>query len=123
VGPLEIAELLSAAVGREYSADELLLYGRRAHNVQKAFNTLHAGFTRADDLPPRRFVEEPVKTGPHAGARIDLDEWGRMLDRYYRLHGWDPATSWPLPQTLEELGLSDVADRLRAVGKLGVSRA
>jgi aldehyde:ferredoxin oxidoreductase len=123
VGPPEIAELLSAAVGREYSADELLLYGRRAHNVQKAFNTLHAGFTRADDLPPRRFVEEPVKTGPHAGARIDLDEWERMLDRYYRLHGWDPATSWPLPQTLEELDLSDVADRLRAADKLAISGA
>lgn len=112
VGPLEIAELLSAATGQEYSADELLLYGRRAHNVQKAFNTLHAGFTREDDLPPRRFVEEPVKTGPHAGARIDLDQWNHMLDRYYRLHAWDPATSWPTRQTLDALDLSDVADRL-----------
>ena len=122
VGPPEIAELLSAAVGREVTVDELLVYGHRAHNVQKAFNTLHAGFTRADDLPPRRFVEDPVKTGPHAGVRIDLAEWNQLLDRYYRLHGWDPQTSWPTRQVLEELNLSDVADRLDAVGRLGESR-
>ena len=100
VGPPEIAELLSASVGRQYSADELLLYGRRNVNVQKVFNTLHAGFTRADDLPPQRFVEEPVRTGPHSGARIDLDEWNHMLDRYYQLHGWDPVTGWPLGKPL-----------------------
>ena len=76
VGPLEIAELLSAAVGREYSADELLEYGRRAHNVQKAFNTLHAGFVREDDLPPRRFVEEA-----YGRAREVLTRYRDRLDR------------------------------------------
>jgi hypothetical protein len=37
-----------------------------------------------------------------------------MLDRYYRLHEWDPQTGWPTRQTLEELDLSDVADRLES---------
>ena len=119
VGMPELAELLSAATGQEYTADGLLLIGRRALNVQKAFNTLHAGFTRVDDLPPMRLVEEAVKTGPHAGARIDLAEWNQMLDRYYDLHGWDRVTSWPTRKTLQELDLAAVADRLEAAGRIG----
>ncbi len=119
VGLPELAELLSAATGREFTAGDLLLIGRRALNVQKAFNTLHAGFTRADDLPPHRLVEEAIKTGPHAGARIDLAAWNRMLDRYYELHGWARVTSWPRRETLEALGLAEVADRLEAAGKIG----
>jgi len=45
------------------------------------------------------------------------------LDRYYRLHGWDVETSWSTRETLEGLGLSDVADRLEAVGRLGTASA
>jgi len=45
------------------SADDLFLIGQRIVNVEKAFNTIHRGFSRADDMPPKIFVDEPIKSG------------------------------------------------------------
>jgi aldehyde:ferredoxin oxidoreductase len=56
-----------------------------------AFNTLHAGFSREDDSPPRRFFEEPIRTGVRAGAILNRREWDEMLDEYYRREGVGPA--------------------------------
>jgi aldehyde:ferredoxin oxidoreductase len=118
IGLPEIACLVSAATGRQTDAAELLEIGRRSHNLQKAFNTLHAGFTRQDDLPPRRFLEEPIRSGPFAGAKLDLAKWNRLLDDYYELHGWDQATGWQTRACLEQLGLHSVADQLEKVERL-----
>jgi aldehyde:ferredoxin oxidoreductase len=41
-----------------------------------------------------------------------------MLDEYYSLHGWDSETGWQTKETLVSLGLTDVADRLKAAGRL-----
>jgi len=120
IGLPEIACLVSAATGRATDPDELLEIGRRAHNLQKAFNTLHAGFTRLDDLPPRRFLEEPIRSGPFAGAQLDLHKWNRLLDDYYELHGWDQATGWQTRSCLEQLGLHSVAGQLEQVGRLPI---
>jgi hypothetical protein len=46
-----------------------------------------------------------------------------MLDEYYDLHQWERETSWPTRETLDRLGLVDVADGLKAMGRLGKSRA
>ena len=40
---------------------------------------------------------------------INLDEWNKMLDDYYRSHGWDKR-GLPELETLVNLGLSDVAE-------------
>jgi len=118
LGPKEIANLLSTATGVEMDADELMKIGERIHNLGKAFNTLHAGFTREDDQPPRRLVEEPIQSGPHNGKRLDLQEWQRMLDAYYLAHGWDPRSGWQRADRLEELDLGWVVEKLQAHGKL-----
>jgi hypothetical protein len=60
-------------------------------------------------LPPRRFLEEPLRSGPFAGAQLDLQKWNRLLDDYYELHGWDQATGWQTRSCLEELRLPHVA--------------
>ncbi len=114
-----IKDLVNSAVGSEYSEDMLMNYGRKAHNIQKAFNTIHAGFSRHDDLHPQRYVDQPVKTGPHKGNRILLDKWNDLLDRYYELHGWDKETSWPMRDILCTLGLDHVVQRLEQVNRLG----
>ena len=41
-----------------------------------------------------------------------------MLDEYYGLHGWNKYTGLQTRQTLEELDLKPVADRLEAAGCL-----
>lgn len=95
-----------------------MLIARRSINLEKAFNTIHTGFERKDDYPPRRYMEEPVKSGPYAGYKCDKDKWDEMLDRYYELHGWDKETSWQTGECLIELDMEDIAGRLQKIGKL-----
>jgi aldehyde:ferredoxin oxidoreductase len=75
-----LAELTSAATGMELTVEGFMGIGRRVHNLEKAFNTLHGGFTRKDDYPPKRYWKEPVKSGPYKGEHIDHETWERMLD-------------------------------------------
>jgi len=42
----------------------------------------------------------------------------RALDEYYELRGWDVNTCVPKSAKLEELGLGEVAEELRKLGKL-----
>jgi len=113
-----LAELTSAAIGMELTVEGFMGIGRRVHNIEKAFNTLHGGFTRKDDYPPKRYWEEPVKSGPYKGEHIDHETWERMLDEYYSLHGWDAESGLQTRESLEAVNLKAVADRLKEAGKL-----
>lgn len=118
LGLEEMASACRKVTGYEISGEELFQAGRRINNIEKAFNTLHGGFTRKDDLPPRRFLETAISGGPFAGARLDLEGYNGMLDDYYRAHGWDPATGWQTAKCLDELGLEAVKERLIRAGRL-----
>jgi aldehyde:ferredoxin oxidoreductase len=95
LGPQDFAALYSSATGDERTGEDLMALGERLVHLERHFNRLHARFGRQDDYPPERLVREPIRTGPHAGQRLDLEQWDRMLDRYYALHGWDVGTGWP----------------------------
>lgn len=112
--PEDYAALVSAATGMDVDAAKLLYLGERIYTVEKSFNVLHRGWTRVDDMPPRRFVERPLAGKYH----IDIDEWNRLLDRYYEMHGWDEATGWPKKETLMKLDLTDVYEKLKEYGKM-----
>ena len=116
--PSDYTELINAAMGVDLTEEELMLIGQRSYNLEKAFNSIHASFDRKDDYPPRRYMEEPVKSGPYAGYKCDKDKWDEMLDRFYELHGWDKETGWQTSKCLRELGMEDVAEKLKKVGKL-----
>ena len=118
LGPDDLAELYSSATGNEVTGEDLMVVGERIHNIEKAFNVLHAGFSRHDDYPPERFMEEPIKSGPMKGEKLSRERWDEMLDEYYELHDWDKATGWQSRECLEALGLNKVADDLEKVGRL-----
>jgi aldehyde:ferredoxin oxidoreductase len=118
IGADDCAELFTSVTGIEILPDDLLYKGQRLHNIEKAFNTLHAGFKREDDFPPSRFMTEPVNSGPFAGEILHEDQWNRVLDEYYSLQCWDRATGQQTEKCLIDLGLSDVARKLRTYGKL-----
>ena len=92
--------------------------GQSSYNLEKAFNTLHTDLARKDDYPPKRFMEEPIKSGPYAGRKVEKEEYDKMLDRFYELLGWDKATGWQTRKGLTKLGLEDVARKLEKAGKL-----
>ena len=114
----DYVELISSAMGIELTEEKLMLIARRSISLEKAFNTIHTDFERKDDYPPRRYMEEAVKSGPYAGYKCDKDKWDEMLDRYYELHGWDRETGWQTGKCLTELDMGDIADRLQKIGKL-----
>lgn len=117
MGIPELAEIYSAATGWETTEEEAIRIADRILNLEKAFNIIHAGLGRADDLPPERCLKEPIKSGRFAGFRLSEEKWNRMLSHYYEIHGWDRETGLPTRESLEALDLEDVADDLEREGK------
>jgi aldehyde:ferredoxin oxidoreductase len=99
-----IRRLLSAITGLEWTKEEYLRAGERIYNLERAFNC-REGFTRADDVLPDRFFEDPLTFGPHKGAVLRRDEYEKALSDYYRDRGWDIQTGTPAPEKLKSLGL------------------
>ena len=114
--PEDIAAFFQDITGTQTSAAQLLEAGERIQTLERAFNVLHAEFGRRGDMPPLKFVDTPVHRGLYKGQAIDIGRWNRMLDEYYRLHGWEISSGWPTEKTLSACGLGAVADRLRRSG-------
>lgn len=117
--PDDLAEMVSVASGKNVGVNELMLTGERIHSVEKAFNIRHARFSRREDFPPERLMNEAVKSGLGKGEMLDRKKWEGMLDAYYSLHGWNRETGWPRKHVLIELGLTDVAAILEKEDLLG----
>ncbi|SEW14796.1 aldehyde ferredoxin oxidoreductase family protein [Natrinema salifodinae] len=109
------AELL-AAVGRDYEPDDLRRVGERVWTLVRLFN-VREGFSRADDELPVNLTE-PLEGGPNDGAAVATDSFEAMLDRYYASRGWDEQGR-PTEETLERLGLADLAADIPAATQRG----
>jgi len=100
IGADELAAMLSAVTGVEYSTAEFLKCGDRIWNLERLFNH-KAGLTAKDDSLPPRLLQEPLKSGASKGS---LSRFPEMLPTYYKLRGWD-AAGVPTPEKLQALGL------------------
>jgi aldehyde:ferredoxin oxidoreductase len=105
IKPSTWAGLLSAAVGRTVTKEELLQAAERVINLERMINASF-GFDRSDDVLPARFLEEPAPDGRGEGQTVDLDV---ALESYYASMGWDEETGLPTSETLEKLGLGWLA--------------
>ncbi len=103
-GPVEMAEILSAATGWDIDVQEILEIGERRLNMLRAFNA-RLGLTRAEDTLPKKFFKPLQGTGPTAGVAWKEADLERAKDQYYQLAGWDVATGNPGPEKLRQLGL------------------
>jgi aldehyde:ferredoxin oxidoreductase len=104
----EMAEAVEAATGMPMSVERLQATGERIYNLQRCYNVLH-GITRQDDTQPRRLLTEPSPSGHAKGHVLHLEA---MLEEYYRLRGWEPATGIPTARKLRDLGLAEAVERL-----------
>jgi aldehyde:ferredoxin oxidoreductase len=82
------AEFYAAATGVEVTLDDLLKRSSAIYNLTRAIN-MRLGVTRADDHPPERTFNDPIKTGPHAGEHMDRNLFEQLLEIYYQRRGWD----------------------------------
>jgi aldehyde:ferredoxin oxidoreductase len=98
-----VADLVSAASGIPFTAEEIQQIGERINNVARLFNG-REGFSRKDDTFPKRLMTEPIKAGASAGQLISQADLDTMLDEYYEVRGWDKNGN-PTAAKLRELGL------------------
>lgn len=99
-----LGKILSGIIGQEIAAD-MEKAGERIYNLEQLFNC-REGFTRADDVVPDRFFEEPLTLGNKKGAVMSREKFKIMMDEHYAARGWDPETTIPIQAKLEQLGLA-----------------
>jgi aldehyde:ferredoxin oxidoreductase len=108
---------IHAATGLELSGDEVMLAGKRAVNLEKAFNS-RLGLKRKDDMLCDRWLKEPMPDGSGKGWKAE-DYLEDLKSEYYEWLGWDRETSLQKRETLEELGMEDFAEVLLKDKALG----
>jgi aldehyde:ferredoxin oxidoreductase len=108
-----IPGLYTAATGFPLTKDQLLETSVRVTNVERAHNC-RLGLTAADDTLPPRFTEDPMPAGPSKGKVYDILD--PMKEAWYTVQGWNTGTGIPQRETLEKLGLGDIAADLEEHG-------
>jgi aldehyde:ferredoxin oxidoreductase len=101
LGAPEYAALLNAALGENWSADDVVKIGERIWNMEKKYN-LDAGMEPASDTLPDRFLKDPAPSGPNKG---NVHQLAKLLPKYYAIRGWDEKGA-PTPEKLAELSIS-----------------
>jgi aldehyde:ferredoxin oxidoreductase len=96
----EVADLLSAASGLDWTVEELLKAGERGWNLKRCYN-LRLGLTPASEKLPKLLLQA-LPDGGQAGALPDMDV---LMDEYYAASGWNRSSGWPTDEKLCELGL------------------
>jgi len=102
--PIEmIANLVNAAVGMQFTPEELILSGERAWNLKRCIN-IRMGLNRSNDRLPKEFLK-PLIDGGSAGYTIPFND---MLNAYYLARDWDETTGFPQKNKLIALGLNNI---------------
>ena len=101
---LHYRHFLSAITGLEWSEEAFNKAGERIFNLEKMMN-YREGFTKEDDILPKRFYTNKFTIGPKKDAIVDRKEFMGILKKYYTERGWNIETSRPTDKKLEDLGL------------------
>ncbi|OGD15091.1 hypothetical protein A2V47_02225 [Candidatus Atribacteria bacterium RBG_19FT_COMBO_35_14] len=118
----ELMNLYTTATGNKTSLEDFKKNAIRQLNLEKAFNLKFTNYDRKDDMPNLRDMQEPIKGSSLEGWKIDKEKYNKMMDEYYEIHGWDKQNSFPTKKTLIDLGLAEVAEDLKRIGKIGKTR-
>jgi aldehyde:ferredoxin oxidoreductase len=111
--------MYTAATGQKISRDELTLACERVFNLERAVQVRNFDRQRRDDETVIPYFEDeewwqsPVRSEK---MRLDRSKFLPLLEKYYRLRGWDEQTGRPTVAKLRQLGLADVAAELSQAG-------
>jgi len=104
----DLANLYSAVIGIEMSAEDLRMAGERINNLGRLIN-IREGLTRKDDHLPWKVMNVPIPDeGPSKGSFVSQEELDLLLDDYYEVRGWN-GDGIPTLEKLNELGMEDLA--------------
>jgi aldehyde:ferredoxin oxidoreductase len=111
-----LAKLFSASTGCQAGEEELGRAGERIWNQLRAIDVRDHGRDRDID---ESTLDGFMYPGKDDGVMLDRQKFLKLMETYYTLRGWNVDNGWPTREKLEELDLTDVAEGLDAVGKLG----
>jgi len=122
------SRIFSAATGIETDEAGLNRYGERIFNLQRGILLREGRRPKADDIVAEFNFTDPVESvfmnpdvivpGPgeevisRKGQTLDRDVFDAMRKEFYDLRGWDADSGLQKVETLERLGLSDLAQDL-----------
>lgn len=108
--PPELAGMIAAVTGWDFSWEEALKAGRRVLTLRQAFNA-REGLTPDEIDLPKRLKEEPLVSGAAPLPKIDFHA---LREGYFKAMGWDVKTGVPSAKALEDLGLTELTRDLEA---------
>ena len=106
LGMDDVADMLKATTGFDYSMEELMECGERIWFLKRGLSNLMGAGAVEDRLPQR--IMTPLKEGPVTGTVPDM---ALMLKEYYELRSLDDGGR-PSKDKLHSLGLAELAARL-----------
>jgi len=108
----KFAELYTLVTGIKMTANKLQRAGERIYTLEKAYN-VREGWTKKDDYPPPRVMNDPIPDGVAKGSVVSKKEFETMLSAYFDFRGWT-SEGIPTQKKLIELGLNRVAKNIEA---------
>ena len=109
--------LFCLGTGTQWSREQFEQAAARVYNIERALQVRHWGRDRSVDEMVLPYFEQPESHQNPLLEEIyslDREQFRPVLDEFYSLHGWDPATGWPTKERLEALGLKGVYEQMVA---------
>jgi len=132
------SKLLSAITGEEVDEQALYNVGSKVFNLQRAILLREGWKAKEDDKLPDEWYEKPLKFGvmdpdclvpgsdgapiSQIGSIVDRQEYEQMRGEFYKIRGWDDRTGLQTRNSLEALGMKDVADKMTALDLIAPDR-
>lgn len=104
-------KIVRLVTGLDVTIEDLITIADRVYTLERAFN-IREGESRASDTLPKRFMTEPIPSGPAAGKYVPQKVLDKLLDETYEKRGWDKQTGYPTQKTLKRLGLEFVISEI-----------
>jgi len=126
------SRIVSAAVGKNISEEELNQVGERVFNLQRAILVREGHEPLAEDVLPKEWHDKPLETHvadpdcivpgkggkivSRIGERLDRPSFEKLREDFYRLRGWDVPSGLQSVKSLNQLSLPEAARDLAARG-------
>jgi len=80
----ELSRGILAATGIELSINQIEKIGKNIIGLERLLN-YRIGLSSKDDTLPERWFNEPIKSGPFAGEKIDREKFIELKNRFYKI--------------------------------------
>lgn len=112
------AELYTCVTGKEFTPEDEDAFGWRMYLLERSI-LMRQGLTRADDeLFDEVYDEYATENVANSIYQMDTgltrERFDGMLERFYDAMGMDHETGWPRLSTYEQLGITEISDRLES---------